>query len=197
MSRGFRRGDPARKCERVDGELRNWLIGRRVQLESRMWTAPLRTCRKSMCPVTTRGALPADRPSAIPCWCSSAAMACSAGQIGISIATVTLSLASMNFCKVSWRSLLFPTAGMMRAAASVAAFCLRFTMMRETSANSGCAWDAGAFGSSSRRNRSCCLLAALSSLGSSALAVLLLGQAFLWRRWRRRRRQGSLRSRRG
>ena len=29
------------------------------------------------------------------------------------MATVTLSLVSINFCRVSWRSLLFPTAGMM------------------------------------------------------------------------------------
>jgi len=44
---------------------------------------------------------------------------------------------------------------MMSAAASVAAFCLRFTMMRETSANPGCACDARALGSPSRRNKSC------------------------------------------
>ena len=37
----------------------------------------------------------------------------------------------------------------------VAAFSLRLTMMRETSANEGCAWDARVFGSSSLRNSPC------------------------------------------
>ena len=82
-------------------------------------------------------------------------MSVSRSQIGISIATVTLSLQSMNRCSVSWRSLLLPTAGMMSAAVCVAAFCLRFTMMRETSAHAGVACDARALGSSSRRKRSC------------------------------------------
>src|ERR1700682_3998394 len=44
---------------------------------------------------------------------------------------------------------------MMSAAVWVAAFSLRLTMMRDTSANSGWACDARAFGSSSRLKRSC------------------------------------------
>src|SRR5262249_26803552 len=56
---------------------------------------------------------------------------------------------SMNRCKVSWRSLLLPTAGMI--ALSVAALRFEFMMMRAISAKARCAWDARAPGSSSRR----------------------------------------------
>lgn len=37
-------------------------------------------------------------------------------ESGTSIATVPLSFASMKFCNLSWRNLLLPTAGMMKAA---------------------------------------------------------------------------------
>ena len=57
--------------------------------------------------------------------------------MGISIATVLESLASMKFCSVSWRSLLLPTAGMMSAAVAVAVFSLRLMMRRLISANAG------------------------------------------------------------
>ena len=92
-----------------------------------MCTAPLRTCKKSMWPVMTRG-LCHPRREFESCCASSAAMSFSSNQIGISIATVTLSFASMKCWSVSCRILSLPTAGMMRAAVSVAAFCLRFTM---------------------------------------------------------------------
>ena len=90
-----------------------------------------------MCPVIARSNVPTRGASSIPCSRSSEAMSASVSQIGISMATVTLSLASMKFCNVSWRSLLLPTAGMINSAAAVAAFCFLLTMMRETSANSG------------------------------------------------------------
>ena len=63
----------------------------------------------------------------------------SSSQIGISIAMVTLSLASMNRCRVSWRSLLLPTARMLRSAVCVAAFSLRFTIISDASAHGGVA----------------------------------------------------------
>ena len=47
---------------------------------------------------------------------------------------------------VSWRSLLLPTAGMMSAAVSVAALRFLLTTIRETSAHTGDACDARAFG---------------------------------------------------
>ena len=81
-----------------------------------------------MWPVMTRGAGVRRELDAV---LAQALMSSSVSQIGISIATVTLSLASMKRCSVSWRSLLLPTAGMMSAAVSVAAFSLRLMMMRK------------------------------------------------------------------
>ena len=54
-----------------------------------------------MWPVIDRSAAPTRGASSMPCCFSSAAMSLSVSQIGISIATVTLSLASMNRCSVS------------------------------------------------------------------------------------------------
>ena len=84
--------------------------------------------------------------SSMPCCVSSAAMSVSRNQIGISIATVTLSFASMNRCSVSCRNLLLPTAGMMRAAVWVAALCFRLTTVRDASAHVWRACDARALG---------------------------------------------------
>ena len=55
-------------------------------------------------------------------------MSAAVSQIGISTATVTLSLASMKRCSVSCRKRLFPTAGITRAAARVAKFSFSTTI---------------------------------------------------------------------
>lgn len=80
--------------------------------------------------------------SSRPCFASSAVMSSSLSQIGTSTASVTLSFASMNCWRRSCRRRLSPTVGITSAAARVAAFSFRFTMMRPTSANVGCACDA-------------------------------------------------------
>ena len=41
-------GDAARERERVDRELRDWLVGASVRLVVEMCTAPFLTCRKSI-----------------------------------------------------------------------------------------------------------------------------------------------------
>ena len=61
----------------------------------------------------------------------------------------------MKFCSVSCRSLLVPTAGMMRPAVAVAVFSLRLMTMRSGLAKAGRACEARALGSSSRRKSSC------------------------------------------
>ena len=60
----------------------------------------------------------------------------------------------MNCCSRSWRRRLLPTVEFTSAAARVAAFSLRLTMMRPASANAGCACDARPL-ASSRRNSLC------------------------------------------
>lgn len=129
-----------------------------------------------MWPVMLR--LPADGrgASSMRCCCSRAAMSASVSQIGISIATVTLSLASMNRCSVSCRSLLLPTAGMMSAAVCVAAFSFRLTMMRDASAQLGVACEARALGSS--RVKSSCgqVVGMLSRKSDGPLPLLRPGR---------------------
>jgi hypothetical protein len=108
--------------------------------------------------------------SSMPYCFSISSMSASVSQIGTSAARVTLSFASMKRWSVSLRSLLLPTAGMMRAALSVAAFSLRVTMACEASANSGRAWDARALISSSLVKSACGQTAGMLSRKSATAA---------------------------
>lgn len=125
-----------------------------------------------MWPVIARAVGPVRGASLMWYSASSAVISASSSQMGISTATVTLSLQSMNRWRVSCLSLLLPTAGMINSAVSVAALRLLLMTMRGAFAQGGVACDARALGSSSRRKRSCGQVVGMLSKKSASRAKL-------------------------
>ena len=149
----FQAGHSDGERERIDRELRDWLVRARIRFVVEDVHGVVSDLQKVD---VARDA--ARRPTRRELDAVSGldfADFVSVSQMGISIATVLESFASMKFCSVSCRSLLLPTAGMISAAVSVAVFSLRLMMRRLLSANAGCACEARAFGSSSLRKSSC------------------------------------------
>ena len=150
----FETGHADDERERVDRQLRDRLVGARIGFVIENMHGVVADLQKVDMAGIERGAAP-PAASSMPYLVSRLAISSSVSQIGISTAIVLESFASMKFCSVSCRSLLAPTAGMTSEAVSVAVFSLRLMTMRLGSAKAGRACEARAFGSSSRRKRSC------------------------------------------